>query len=367
MDVAKTLEVLRDNPAQTRIVEDALPASLTDGQVLLAVDRFALTANNISYSRFGGALGYWRFFPTADEQWGRVPAMGYAAVAASAHSAIEVGERVWGFFPMGTHLTIEAGAVNPFGFSDVSAHREGLAPIYSQFQRAAANPFYLSEREEQDSLLRGLFLTSWLCEDMFFDQDFFAANNCLITSASSKTSIALGFVIKDRATRDRGRMRAIALTSEKNKAFCENLGCYDLVVTYTELASLPADGNAVLVDMAGNGSLNDALHHHFGERLAYDCRIGMTHIDAAPAADTELPGPKPEMFFAPHQAAKRGQEWGAEELEQRIGSSFVRFREFADSWLRIRRFDGPDAATQAFEAVLAGKTDPDEGYTVSLG
>lgn len=361
MEVTKTLEVRRDNPAEMRVFENPLSTELEAGQVLLAVDRFALTANNISYSQFGDMLGYWRFFPTDDESWGRIPAMGYASVIASAVDAIEVGERVWGFFPMGTHLTITAGAVNPFGFSDVSPHREGLAPIYSQFQRAGANPIYHAEREEQDSLLRGLFLTSWLCDDMLFDQDFFGAKDCLITSASSKTSIALGF-----AVRERGAMRAIALTSDKNRAFCEQLGCYDQVFTYTQLDALPVNESAVLIDMAGNAGLNNALHHAYKEQLKYDCRIGVTHIDAAPQTDADLPGPKPEMFFAPHQAAKRGKEWGAETLEQRIGGSFARFREFADSWLRIRRFDGPQQAQEAFAAVLSGKAAPDEGYTISL-
>lgn len=360
-----TLEVRRDDPAQMRVVEDTLPESLLPGQVLLAVDRFALTANNMSYAQFGDVLGYWRFFPSADDTWGRVPAMAYAVVEDSAHDEIQVGERVWGFFPMGTHLIIEAGEVNPFAFTDTAAHREGLAPIYAQFQRAAKNPIYDAAREEQDSLLRGLFLTSWLCEDMLFDANFFDARDCLITSASSKTSIALGF-----ALRERGAMRAIALTSSRNRAFCESLGCYDQVVTYEEVSSLAHDEAAVLVDMAGNAELNNALHRHYADKLKYDCRIGGTHRDnsAGFAGDLpeDVPGPKPQMFFAPHQAAKRGAEWGAEELERRIGTSFVKFREFADSWLEVRRFDGPEEAQQAFAAVLGSAAAPNEGYTVSL-
>ena len=75
------------------------------------------------------------------------------------------GERVWGFFPLSTHLKIRAGKVSASGFCDVSPHREGLAPVYAQFDRASANPFYDVAREDQDSLLRGLFLTSWLVED----------------------------------------------------------------------------------------------------------------------------------------------------------------------------------------------------------
>jgi hypothetical protein len=72
------------------------------------------------------------------------------------------------------------------------------------------------------------------------------------------------------------------------------------------------------------------------------------------------------MFFAPHQAGKRSADWGAEVLEQRIGSAFSRFRQFADSWLQVRRFNGPEEARSAFAAVMNGEALPQEGYSVSL-
>lgn len=356
-----TLEVDRSDIRRLRIVEDTLPEALAEGEVLLAVDRFAVTANNITYFGVGDALGYWRFFPTSDEAWGRIPAMGYADVIASAHPEVAVGERVWGFFPMGTHLKIRAGKVHTTGFSDVSEHREGLAPVYAQFQRAAQNPIYAAEREEQDCLLRGLFLTSWLCEDALHDAQYHGAGDCLITSASSKTSIALAF-----ATRQRGAMRAIGLTSARNRAFCEGLGCYDEVLTYDEIEALATEAGAVLVDMAGNADVNAAIHHRFGDQLRFDSRIGITHRDAPPAGDASLPGPKPEMFFAPHQAQKRAREWGPEVMEERIAQDFARFREFADGWLQVRRFDGRDAAQKAFLAVAEGRAAADEGYSLSL-
>lgn len=360
-ETSVTLEVERGDINHTRIVEDPLPEILADGEVLLAVDRFALTANNITYWSIGESLGYWRFFPTDDDTWGRVPAMGYANVVASAHPEIAVGERVWGFFPMGTHLKIQAGKVHAHGFTDTSPHREGLAPVYAQFQRAAQNAIYVPAREEQDCLLRGLFLTSWLCEDALHDAANYGAEDCLITSASSKTSIALAF-----AMRQRGALRTIGLTSPGNLAFCEGLGCYDSVLTYDQVDTLPADRAALLIDMAGNAEVNTAVHHHYGNQLRFDSRIGLTHRDAPPAASADLPGPKPEMFFAPHQAQKRSQEWGPDVLEQRIAGDFAAFREFADSWLEVRRFDGRDAASKAFLDVAHGRAAPAEGYSLSL-
>jgi hypothetical protein len=360
-DIAqRTLEVRRDDWSDLRIASAPLPQALTTGQVLLAVDRFALTANNITYCQVGDLLGYWRFFP-AEHGWGRVPAMGYATVSASGHPEIAVGERVWGFFPMGTHLLIEAGGVNPHGFRDTSAHREGLAPIYAQFQRAASNPIYEPEREEQDSLLRGLYLTAWLCEDALNESDNHGAVDCLISSASSKTAIALAHAVQAR-----GRLRTVGLTSARNRDFCRALGCYDSVYCYDEVAELPRERPAVSVDMAGNRSVNEALHVHYGDQLRYACLIGSTHRQGAPENAPPLPGPQPELFFAPAQAGKRSAEWGAAVMEARIAENFAAFRRFADGWLKVRRFDGEAAAQTAFRQVLNGEAAPDEGYSVSL-
>ncbi len=76
---------------ETRWVDTQLPGDLAEGQVLFRVDRFAFTANNISYAMAGEMLGYWRFFPTEDG-WGRIPAMGFGDVIASRHDGVAIGQ-----------------------------------------------------------------------------------------------------------------------------------------------------------------------------------------------------------------------------------------------------------------------------------
>ena len=88
-----TLEVRKDNWGDTRIKSETLDSHLEENEVLLQVDRLALTSNNISYASTGDSLDYWGFFLT-DEGWGRIPAMGWAEVIASQHPDIKVGERV---------------------------------------------------------------------------------------------------------------------------------------------------------------------------------------------------------------------------------------------------------------------------------
>ena len=258
---ASTLEVRKDNVSDTRVVTDETIVQLGENEVLLQIDRLALTANNISYAASGDALGYWRFFP-ADDGWGRVPAMGWADVVASNHADIVVGERVWGFFPFSTHLKILAGKVSQQSFSDVSVHRDGLAPVYAQFDRASAYAIYEQAREDQDSLLRGLYMTSWLVADFMEMNDFFGASSCLITSASSKTSIALGHCVQ----RHDG-VSSIALTSAGNVAFCESLGCYDSVLSYEQISTLDGQESVVVLDMTGSASILLELHNHYSVNM----------------------------------------------------------------------------------------------------
>lgn len=354
-----TMEVRKDKWSETRVVAEALDVELGDNEVLLKVDRLALTANNISYAATGDSLGYWGFFP-ADEGWGRIPAMGWAEVVATAHPDVIVGERVWGWFPFSTHLKIQAGNVSAAKFADVSPHRAEYAPVYAQFDRASANPIYDKAREDQDSLLRGLFTTSWLVEDFLDANDSFGGKACLITSASSKTSIALGYSVKKR-----GNLTSIGITSKGNIAFCESLGCYDKVIAYDDVASLDAAQPVVMVDMAGSAKVLSEVHHHYGENMRHSCRIGATHYEEAGALP-ELPGARPEFFFAPSHVKTRGAEIGPQELMMRLGAAFAGYRNFADDWLRVERSYGADKVASVYQAVLAGKTDPAFGQIISM-
>jgi len=356
---ASVFEVDKNNLANTRIHHLDIRKELAENEVLLAIDKFALTANNISYCLTGDSLGYWRFFPSSDN-WGRIPAMGYAEVIASNCDEVKVGERVWGFLPMASHVKILAGKVTSSGFMDISPHREGLAPVYAAFDRVSANPFYRADREDFEILLRGLFTTSWLVDDFMFDNHYFGAEQYLITSASSKTSIALAF-----AVRERGERKTVGITSKANLTFVNGLGCYDLVVTYDEISSLDATKASVLVDMAGSFTTLMAIHQHFNEQLCYSCKIGATHHEDL-TGDGELPGVKPVFFFAPTQVQKRTRDWGRSEVMKRLGLALVHYMEFARSALTIKHLQTSAELRDVFQKVRAGQAGADVGYIVSL-
>jgi hypothetical protein len=150
---ALDFQVRRADWKRFRFVEGPVP-DLAPGQVLFRVDRFAFTANNISYALVGDALGYWRFFP-AEEGWGRLPTMGFADVVRSTHPDVSEGTRCFGFYPMSRHLVIQPGHVSPAQIVDAAPHREGLAPAYAQYTPTANDPLYAPEHEDAIMLFRG--------------------------------------------------------------------------------------------------------------------------------------------------------------------------------------------------------------------
>jgi hypothetical protein len=113
--------------------------ALAPGQVLVRIDHFAFTANNVTYGAVGEMIGYWNFFPARDG-WGRIPVWGFGEIVASRHDALSVGERIYGYLPMSTYVVLDADQVTAGGFVDGAAHRAALPPIYNQYTRCGADP-----------------------------------------------------------------------------------------------------------------------------------------------------------------------------------------------------------------------------------
>ena len=130
------IQVQRDDIRTTRIQRVEHPA-LTAGQVRVAIDRFALTANNVTYAVTGDMIGYWQFYP-AEGDWGHVPVWGLADVVESAHPDIAPGERLYGFYPMASHAVLTVGEPAKQYLTEVSPHRLELPGTYNNYRRTAA-------------------------------------------------------------------------------------------------------------------------------------------------------------------------------------------------------------------------------------
>ena len=299
--------VARDDLPDCKFIETQLPdvAALPDEALLIKIDRFAFTANNITYALTGDQLKYWHLFP-APENFGNIPVWGFGEVIASNHPGIDVGERLFGYFPMATHLVIEAADVSTRSLRDAAAHRQSVSPVYNAYARVSGNPAFAGREGDYQALLRPLFMLSFLVDDFLNENDFFGARSVILSSASSKAAFGLAHLLHTA----RKGIRVIGLTSATNVAFVQSLGCYDEVLTYDRATALPPDSSVVFVDMAGNSELRARLHRHFGDRMKYSGRIGLTHGRSLPE-EPELPGARPTWFFAPDQILQTRQGMGA--------------------------------------------------------
>jgi len=320
-----------------------------------------LSTNNVTYAFMGDLMKYWDFFPTSDAAtWGRVPVWGFATVVESRHDDVPVGERLFGYLPMSDELVITAGRVGERTLSDVSEHRAHLPGAYNSFARCATDPIYRADRESVQMLLYPLFFTSFVIDDFLLDNDDFGASALVISSASSKTSIGVAHLAKERG------QRTIGLTSSANVPFTRSLGLYDVVITYDQVASLPAE-TVAFVDVAGNAAVVRTVHQHYGEKLGHSMVVGATQIKANDGADHgPLPGPKPAFLFAPTQIAKRTADWGTEELNRRVAAAWDVFAGSVGRWMEVEIVMGPDEVVDVFAELVAGDVNPRVGFVCTL-
>jgi len=353
-----SLIVNRADLAQAEVMETPKPA-LADGEALLRIDRFALTANNITYAVAPEEIGYWKFFPAGRPGWGHIPVWGFADVVES-RSDLAQGTRLYGYFPMATQLVVQPGRVTPYGCIDAAPHRQEMAAIYNQYADMAADAAYAPDREGLIALFRPLFTTSFLLDDAHRRAGMFGADQIVLSSASSKTALGLAFLLH------RAGVRTVGLTSPSNVAFCEDLGVYDAVVTYDQVGGM-ARAKTAFVDMAGSADVLRAVHGHFGDALVNSCRVGLTHWDKASNWVEGLSGgPKPYFFFAPTYAQERIAEWGRAGFQQRLAEAWGAFIGGATGWLRVVEGAGPEAVRAQYLEMLEGRIDPAAGHVLSM-
>ena len=364
-DAAWAIDIDRDDI--THAVLFAEPAApLEPGQIRVAIDSYAMTANNITYAvfgkpsgLFGNDQGYWDFFSGRGEP-GRLPVWGFATVTVSAADDIAVGDRFYGYYPMASHAVLTVGKPGPGGFADVTPRRTTLPPIYNNYQRIGALPDYRAEHHDYWPVFRPLFLTGWLIADQFEDEGDYGAGQILIASASSKTAIGLGFALAQRAERP----ETIGLTSAANVEALAAQGIYDRVISYDQIMTLNAANPAALVDMAGNGAVTRTVHSHFGDQLKASIIVGKSHWDAQ--ADGEgLPGPERQGFFAPGRSQKRIADWGGAAFGQKIAEAWLAFMKVAPRLATIDKRSGGEAALAAYQEMLSGQADPKTGIVIT--
>ncbi|WND03898.1 DUF2855 family protein [Temperatibacter marinus] len=333
---------------------------LEPGQILVEIDKFALTANNVSYALSGEAIGYWGYFPTHEGTWGNVPVWGMATVSEVNGSSIKVGERLYGFFPMSSHLIMSPGKISEKHFMDETEHRRPLPPLYNQYMRTEAEPAFMQKLENERCLYFPLFITGYVIADFLMDQSWMQAEQIIISSISSKTGYSCANFIKSMGFEG----NLVGITSPRNHEFVTQLGTADQVISYGEEDRLNKV-SSVYVDMSGDGNTRREIHSHFADLLKSSQVVGATHWESE-RTGKGLDGPKPEFFFAPSQIAKRNQEWGPGVLLQKgSGASADLAAKLADQ-VSIEFHQGAQNVMQIWADLLANKVSGQKGLIVNL-
>ncbi|WP_248743481.1 MULTISPECIES: DUF2855 family protein [unclassified Pseudomonas] len=349
---------------QNRVEQEQRSPVPADGEVILKVDRCALTTNNITYAAYGDSMNYWKFFPTGISEWGHIPAWGFADVIVSSVEGVAVGERFYGYFPLASHVWMRPERITGRGFYDGAPHRQALTSAYNQYTRCSEDAYYRPETENLQILLKPLFLTSSMLADFLQDNQFFGASRVVFSSASSKTAYGTAVCLADHPQLER-----VALTSAGNQAFVENLGCYERTLSYTELPGLANDRPTLYVDFSGDLGLRDQVHRHFAGQLVYSCFAGSAQTTDE-ARLTAIEGPQPVFFFAPIQIRKRNAEWGPERVSQHIGEGLLQFYRQVTAppapLLRVMESQGLEAAEQVISRLFHGQIAPVEGHVIRL-
>lgn len=359
-------QVNKSKLTQSRLVQltDNEHESVAEGELLLKVDKFGFSANNITYGAIGEQLGYWQFFPPAGDQqgaWGMLPVWGFADVVASGVEDVKEGERLFGYFPPKPYLRMQNVNANAHRIIDGASHRASLPPGYNTYRRVNSEPGYDSSMDNLRMLLWPLHITSFCIWDSLQDSDWFGASQILIISASSKTSLGLGYALAD----DKNAPKTIGLTSGRNKSWVESLGIYEYTCSYDDLSSLDASLPTVIVDMSGNSELLGKLQSHFSDNMKYCIRVGLTHWDEA-SEDIGVDPNRSEFFFAPGHIQKRLKDWGPVEFEKKSADFMIQSSLKSANWLKMEFIEGVEGLASIYKQVCEGSIPPEQGLVIQL-
>lgn len=264
----------------------------------------------------------------------------------SRHAEVPVGRRVFGFRPFATEVVMTPTKVRDGGFVDGSDHRSALPAPYDGYVSEPGESAEGSEREAYDSLLRPLFTTSFLIADW-----------------SAHESYALKHLRHGQGP------EVVGLTSCANVESTREVGLYDRVIGYDEIATLYGEQPVVYVDLSGNAEVRAAVHTQCAG-LKHDCAVGLTHWDAAPSDTGSLPGPAPVFFFAPAELERQSSVVGRAALAQRIDEAMdgfvARVSDPSAPLMTLEWHRGREAASAAYASTVAGRVPPSVGMMVAL-
>ncbi|KAF7348090.1 hypothetical protein MSAN_01761600 [Mycena sanguinolenta] len=375
----------------------SLPHHLPPNSVLIRVDRFGFSANNVTYQALGEQphFRYYDFHPAPEAKnvspktHGVVPVWGFGTIVTSSHPKIVPGERVYGYFAPTRYLLVPVSPsdVNKHAFYVPRPHLPADRRPYNQIIRCAADPEYTPTAlgEDLTMLYRPLFWTAYWFEDWIFSLGYRAATAFLISSASAKTAFCAAYLIGKRRSRGESNVKIVGLTSKRNVAFTKGLTLYDEVLEYDAFNTALGREKWVYVDVAGNDDFNKRLFEHFrspnttsGELVA-SVALGMTTLSPASekassldwstntfSASVSSQVPELEQFFMPEWLNVRKHQLPLHEIFRRQKEAWAELMVDCIPWVRLEHVFGGDEVKKAYDKIASSGFSPDVGFIWSL-
>ena len=353
---ATQLEIQKDALMNVRQVETTIHLDDNPNAVLLEVEQFGFSANNITYALLGDRFGYWGFFP-GSPGYGITPVWGFATVVGSNTESIKVGEKVYGYLPMATHLLIHADNITAQGFSDSHPQRRSISPVYDQYLRCEQDPSYSSDLETWILTFRPLFTTSYVLAYALADKS--PADNCRVfmTSASSKTAFGTAQILKALMP----SLHIVGLTSNKQVDFVEQTQCYDEVVAYEKMSAEKIDDQDWILDFAGDQNRISQWRNGHPNADAHTLLIGATDVQAQISRSSNSVG---HVFFAPDEVRRFNKAWGPQEFQQRYATHWKSFVTHFSGILGEQQHIGSQAMVKQYQQFLGGVINPKDMHVM---
>ena len=361
-------QTLKSDLTKSRIV-DIDSTVIDDDEIIVKIESYAFTANNVTYGVAGDTIGYWKFFPAGHDEkneWGCIPVWGFAEITDSNVEGFNIGERLFGYFPAANSLTLKPTKISYQSFTDGKEHRKELPPVYNNYIRLDGDQNYDASMDAIRALLFPLHITAFCLCDALAEDAYFGASQIIIISASSKTAIGLAQGLADIDNSP----KIIGLTSARNTKFIESLGCYDQIISYDELKNIDYSAGSIMVDMAGNREILGKLHGELEGKMIKCLTVGMTHWDNGTTAEDALGQAmlreRTEFFFAPAHIQKRIGDWGHDVYAKKTNSFMAARAQQSKTWMQIKEIHGLENFTSTYKEMVDGKINPSEGIIVNL-
>ncbi|KAJ3256137.1 hypothetical protein HK103_005706 [Boothiomyces macroporosus] len=346
--IATTSFTINKNDIKATAITKHSISDIPSNAILIQIDRFGFSSNNVTYALFGKAMQYFDFFE-AGNGYAHLPIWGVGTIIKSNNDQLKEGEKVYGYFPTASHIILEPVGIKIDSFKVI---RDQLPA--DRYHRENVDPEYSSEFESLMLLFRPLWTTSFFLND-FLEAKFDNVRSIVISSASSKTAFSLALLLKKRG------IKAIGITSKRNEEFVKHLGFYDKVVCYDQISQLEI-ADCVYCDFAGDSNLNSQLFSHFGDCLQKHVVIGKTHVESGPSGEKN---PRTVFFFVPEWILKRTPKPNENLVETKV-KEWKTFLQFIQPFVDIKISTNPGDLQAVYLEMLKGSFSPSDGFIFSL-